>query len=142
MAEDCGPYATYVAEGAQSSASAWSGYHSSRCIIADGLCRMCGGLQGHPVMDCSHFGSRLSGAVGMAWELLPIMSGMVCCSGLGSFWYLRIKSLMLSTALGQGDLATSVLPLLMDSLPLARLNWCLLPTEKMKRPPGCPVCLT
>lgn len=71
-----------------------------------------------------------------------VMSGMVCCSGLGGFLCLRIKSLMLSIPLGQGDFAMTVLPLLIDLVPFARLNWYLLPTEKVKRPPGCPMCLT
>jgi len=99
------------------------------------------GLQGHPVMDCTHFGSLPSRAAGMAWELLSIMSGTVCYPGSGSFWCLRMKSLMLIMALGQGDFSMSVLPLLLDLVPSARLNWCLLPTEKVKRSPGCPVCL-
>lgn len=119
MAEECGPCAMHRAEGAQSRASAWSGHHSSCCITADGLRRMRGGLQGHPVMNCSHFGSLPSRAVGMAWELLSIMSGMVCCSGLGSFCCLRIKRLMVSMALGQGGFAMSVLPLLMDLMPFS-----------------------
>lgn len=104
-----------------------------------GLCRVWG-VQGHPVMDC--FGSHPYGAVAMAWDLFPATPGVLCsCPGPGSWWCVRIQSLMLSTALSQGDFAMTELLLLMVLVLLASLNRCLLPTERVKRPLVCPVCL-